>query len=347
MKKSVFDVQHTHQIGNSSPASEKFAEFALSKTTHTQPELYSQLYNQVAVGARDLSTCLFSANSKFQTTILKCLDVLPKLLPESEWFFCKEFSYPVDFEFFFIRSKIHCELIQSRLSSEWPLQVSNVINTNLSELLNFNIKNIKIYQSSRTRDFLRLVSLIMSTQLRWFITQGMIKFLGILNIKSIRVGSPTVDDEHSRKETLEEFDSDMVHTVPHFDAVNLNAEVFLIKVTTTDIENSITVVSVPALRDIEDMVRFLFELPSELTRAVPGQESIIMNKIFMNPGDETFISGLENDNRLLAEGKLAIKKLLHESIKSLSSVIDLFTEFAFLINQSIDQEVFNDFDVYF
>lgn len=182
MKQAIYENQDGNTIlleEDSSPSSEKFAKHALEVSGAADLDNYGDLLQQVSVGARDLATSLFPADSRFQRTTIQVLGLLSSVLSEDAGFFTRDVQFPMGFTSFFNRMNLANRVVSSKLAVDWIKQVSNTVRENLTGLLDFDESNLKTYKNSRAHSFLKLIGLILSTQLRTVATRGIMSFLGI------------------------------------------------------------------------------------------------------------------------------------------------------------------------
>ncbi|KAJ3395101.1 hypothetical protein HDU92_006186 [Lobulomyces angularis] len=344
MKKATYDHNFSTfsdlEIEEPPPAAKKFARIALEKSGVIKNDDNEELFNQVANGSKNLSTQLFTANANFQKTIIMVLGVMPQLFPLDERFFKKKISFPVDFFTFKEKLTVNCELIQAKLSNEWPQKISEIIEKNLSKLFNFEEKNIKVFKNSRCNSFLLLITMIMETHLKGFVLQGLISFLKLFRF--------AVDKVISKRKVV---NSKIVCS----SAVSLNGKsytvtppkeiniplLFIVFIRTSNKK----IISEPSFLEIDTCLTTLFRAPQTSTRKnIPSMEVFIMKKIFTSENNYKYINTLQENDSLLFDGQQAILSLIRPRYNKIEKIIKLYSEFTILLKEEIDEAPLDDLE---
>nr|KAJ3422878.1 hypothetical protein HK105_005826 [Polyrhizophydium stewartii] len=181
------------KVEQSTANSERFAALALAKSGADKEDASGALLNQVAVAARDLSDYMFSANSNMQKASIEILGALRAVLAEVTGFYCFHIELPCLYWLYSERAVLHGESMQVRLACEWPRRIATVIETLLSDIFDIRSRPVEA-DEPRCQSFLRLVNVIMETQLRNLVITGVKTFLqlfGVAVIESDRRSEPT------------------------------------------------------------------------------------------------------------------------------------------------------------
>jgi hypothetical protein len=336
MKQSIYEQQDGSHIlveEDSSPSSMKFAQRALKISGADEQDEYGELLHLVSVGARDLATSLFPANSRFQRTTIQVLAVISTVLSDESGFFKREFNFPIEFASFCERVKLANEVVSTRLSIDWIQAVGKVVSGNLDCLLDFNEGNFKKFQLSRTHDFLRLVSLIMSTQLRTVATKGIMSFLSLFNARVFPVDSKGTEQYKNGMISVEQTYS----VVPP--SIGLLPVLFNLPISIGEHGKMGTS---PSLSDFEDNLESMLFSPIELTRNINRLEVILMKRLFTNPAEYKHISTLDPDVKFVQDARNMIFTLVRSCYPQITSILKIYEEFTVLITETLDEELYDD-----
>ncbi|KAJ3124084.1 Dynein heavy chain 1, axonemal [Nowakowskiella sp. JEL0407] len=187
MKKSYYETKIGRESTNQENCScLRFAEKALTLSGAKKDDPSGILQNQVAVVTKDLSTYMFAANSKVQKSIVLILASLREVLPQQESFFKANLEFPIPFNIFEERIVSQCELVQATLVYTWTAKIGEIIQNLLCDFFDFNETNPITFEKSRCKSFLNLIDLIMTSQLRIVITEGIQNFSSIFQISKYK-----------------------------------------------------------------------------------------------------------------------------------------------------------------
>lgn len=336
MKQSIYERQDGSHIlveEDSSPSSVKFAQRALQVSGADEQDEHGELLHQVSVGARDLATTLFPANARFQRTTIQVLAVISSVLSDESGFFKRDFSFPVEFASFCERMNLANEVVSTRLSIDWIQAVAKIVSGNLDSLLDFDEANFKKFQQSRTHDFLRLVSLIMSTQLRTVTTKGIMSFLGLFNARVFPIDSKGTEHYKNGMISVEQ-----TYTVVS-PSIGLLPVLFNLPISIGEHGKMDTS---PSLIDFEAKLERMLVSPIELTRNINRMEVILMKRLFTNPTEYKHISTLDPDVKFVQDARNVIFSLVRSCYPQIHSIIKIYEEFTLLITETLDEDMYDD-----
>jgi hypothetical protein len=336
MKQSIYEQQDGNHIlveEDSSTSSVKFAERALKISGADKDDEYGELLHMVSAGARDLATSLFPANARFQRTTIQVLAVISTVLSEESGFFKREFIYPVEFASFCYRMNLANEVVSTRLSVDWIQAVAKVITGNLDSLLDFNEGSYKRFKLGRTHDFLNLVSLIMSTQLRTVATRGIMNFLGLFNARVFPVDSKGTENYKNGMISVEQ----TYKVVPP--SAGLLPVLFNLPISIGEQGKMDTS---PSLIDFEASLEALLLSPIDLSSNVNRLEVTLMKRLFTNSSEYKHISTLSPDAQFVQDARNVIFSLVRSCYPQIKSILKIYEEFTVLITETLDEDMYDD-----
>ncbi|KAJ1562908.1 Dynein heavy chain 3, axonemal [Nowakowskiella sp. JEL0078] len=294
MKKSHYELINgpfIQTLNLATKESERFAKTAMERSGANCDDPFGLLQTSVAIATRDLSTYMFSANAKVQKTIIQILGILRNVLPEEKSFFKQEFNFPLNFKIFFEKANSRCEWVQATLSHTWTARVSEIIESQLGDFFNLKETNIEVFERGRFNDFIRLVNLIMTSQLKTVAIDGIKTFLKILNIETFEVPvlpfekKGSVDFlQQNRPQELNKFDLQfkLGKILSPLFIINLNVYrkgEMVVENFENSVENEINFE--PLLDNLNSFLLNLVSLPFLLTeKHIPRMENILLPSIF-------------------------------------------------------------------
>ncbi|KAJ3091583.1 Dynein heavy chain 1, axonemal [Quaeritorhiza haematococci] len=332
MKRAYYEFYFPSEELEPNPHSTKFAALALEASGVNETDGKEELFNKIALAARDLSSYLFSANPNVQQTLVQILSKISEVLPNEERFFStKDMEYPCMFSTFEMKVRSHAEFVQVRLSHEWPRRLATTIETLVGDFFQFKDRRKWESMEERTKGFAQLVNIIMETQLKTVILHS---FKDFLKLFLIHVSDVSSTSSSSTPRGDKSRDDEYIITSPLTTGVAIPC-LFTIQVScigsVTPPSDVITLN--PDLKTLQQTLQTLFLLPQTLTMdSIPRIETIF------SPSLADFESrwlSIQNDHQsLIDQGLGAIFDILSLSYATVEKIRVLFTAFEFLFTDT-------------
>lgn len=336
MKQAIYETNDANHIlveEDSSPSSLKFAQRALAISGAEAEDDHGELLHQVSVGARDLASSLFKANARFQKTTILVLGAMSSVLSDENSFFKRSIQFPAEFPVYYSKASLANEVIATILSVRWTQSVARILTENLDNLLDFEERNLKSFKQSRTHNFLKLISLIMSTQLRTIATKGIMNFLNLFNIRVF----PIEFKGHEQYKPGAISAEQAYKVVPP--TVGLVPILFSMPMVINDAGSLETV---PPLDLFERDLEMLLTSPVELTKNINRMEVVLMTKLFTNPAEYKHISTLDIHSDFMHDARNTIFSIVRAGYPQIRNILKIYEEFAVLITETLDEEMYDD-----
>ncbi|KAL2912967.1 dynein light chain binding [Polyrhizophydium stewartii] len=302
------------KVEQSTANSERFAALALAKSGADKEDASGALLNQVAVAARDLSDYMFSANSNMQKASIEILGALRAVLAEVTGFYCFHIELPCLYWLY-----------------------SELIETLLSDIFDIRSRPVEA-DEPRCQSFLRLVNVIMETQLRNLVITGVKTFLqlfGVAVIESDRRSEPTPSCSLSLQKQHQLFVIQLTLCM-HRDPLGEAMVISDLRAQTSICAHSLNaVVAYPDRQQLERSLETLLLLPKvSTTSVIPRIESVL----YSASGAETvesYLRSLEANHNVLAEGLACIHSIIRYAWPRVDSLLERYREFEFLVRDDL------------
>ncbi|KAI9204192.1 dynein heavy chain and region D6 of dynein motor-domain-containing protein [Polychytrium aggregatum] len=337
--------------------SEKFAKLALEKSGANQDDIQDKLYKSVALSTREMSTYMFLANAEVQRTIIDILGSLRNVFSDSDRYFQKRFELPLSFYAFCDKLKSHVSCVQVKLTHEWPHAIASRIKSQLGEYFNLKESRDVAHQTSRCKDFLRMVNLVMKQQASACAYDGLKLFLKMFNVivrDDLYAGPERRSSTHGDIQSTSLFnicyDIQVPTAVP--EAPLPLPCVVIIKISVRDISGIYYCTSdVPTERDnaigldpplelLESAILELFTLPRISTsNSIPTIESLVLP--FLEVLEPNTIT-LDYDEPLILDGSRILLSLIRETYTNINSLVNQYTAYEFLVQEELSDETFQN-----
>jgi hypothetical protein len=346
MKKTIYLASkpvenNTHENLNS----EKFAAIALSKSGANADDSVDYLFGMVSRAARGLSDHMFSANTELQTVLVEVLACLKSVIHNSENFYEFNTSPTCDFANFKKKSIISANIIQSKLSNEWPRLMYNIIYDKLNTFFKFDERNLKKYLEGRCKSFLSLINAVMEGQVFNIVIAGYINYLKIFGIG---IESPDDSKGNYDRKVLTALAPNQI-TRPLRTFLNIcislkspSGELICPEtLSNMKIHNNNEIVLSPSIEHIKRDIMDLFEYPLIYTTGcITTLESIIMPYLTI-PGSN-FVSSISTASHPLpVTGKKVLTAMLNSVIPKIEELFSRYKAFDFLVKQNLGLDIEN------
>ncbi|KAI9096227.1 dynein heavy chain and region D6 of dynein motor-domain-containing protein [Phlyctochytrium arcticum] len=317
-----------------SSTSETFTQIALARSGMDIEDPAGQLFCEVATATREMAAYMFTANANVQRAIVEVLAALREVLPLDEGFFHKDFGFPAPFLAFCERSETHSGLVASCLATRWLRRICDSMQHLLGDFFNFGETSELVYKQSRLRDFLRLVTIIMESQLKLVLLESTKTFLALFNIA---VTYRAASEEEVRKFKLAVPSPESGIPIPCMFVVYVtatageNLEITRPSRTINDFKVSQegSVVLDPPLEYISQKLLELLMLPQKLcTDSIPHIETVAMTALHT---EATYLYGSISQELVVEDGIRILSSLQQQAYPAIGKLLEAYQEYDFLL----------------
>ncbi|KNC98315.1 hypothetical protein, variant [Spizellomyces punctatus DAOM BR117] len=352
MKRATREFSHgpfAHVLQQSTARSERFAELAMMRSGTSADDPQGHIFAQVAIATRDLSTYMFSANANVQKTIVEILAALREVLPVNESFYRKDFGFPSLFATFCERAETHVDLVVARLTNEWTRKICNVMEAMLGDFFNFRETNEAVYNSSRLKNFLRLVNTIMESQLRSLLLDSFKTFLSLFNVN---VTYRNASEEEKRKYTIKSPFNTPGIPIPLLFILNVTAHTgdgTLVppsrQVDGFAVGRQAGVVLDHSLSVVEEALKAVYLMPATKTiKAIPHIEVVAMYALYSDVSTNWLHTSLRNE-LIIDDGMALMMEILQQAYAEIDKVVAGYKEYEFLLQETLDEGVWDELTI--
>ena len=353
MKKTKFDFTSNPQ---KSPENHTKAVVSPRSLPNIHTQDYDTTSNHVTQAAQIMNDFMFSADFSLQKASAEILNTLKQVLPSNESFFEFRLDYPVKYETFVDRALVHGEGVQFRLASMWPQAIAACMKNLLSEVFDFHMTKMSVYENGRCKNFMRLVNSIMESQLRSVVLSGFKKFLALFQIdltendaNSISNGKSINNYSNSSLNTI----TKSSYTVSRPFYIKRMRSLFIVQITIMVpalnekrhiVNNELVIPSPknevvlhPTYEHFQSSFKDILSMPQRLCfEAVPQIETVALQGLQFN--NNLWIVSLRSNDELVTSAVSFLDEILAPCWNRIKEVFNDYRDFEFLIQESLAGE---------
>ncbi|ORX45145.1 hypothetical protein BCR36DRAFT_414609 [Piromyces finnis] len=312
-----------------------FAKQIMDAVNTPFDENNKEFFFSIAEKTKELSQIFFGANVKIQSIII---DIFGKLHNKiiNLMHFNKETKFPISFLSYEKKVKALLKTEQMQLSTSWPNAIASYIETDLSDIFNFNMIDEKEYLNSRCRSFLSLISLIMEEELKKFIIHGIHRLTELFGGFLFSDFSNSYSLDTINEQTIRKTFIINIHVSNHdIDERKLN-----------NVDKNNKIVLVPSYEYIEEFLHDLIYSPITITKnVVPNIETIILLGIYNNNNrkkNRWVKIDKFNENEYFKKNVAMLNYILRKIKGPMEELVKHYEKYEFLIQEECESLINKD-----
>lgn len=290
-------------------------------TSSVPTSINKDILRNVLQSTRDISRHIFIANSNLQKAIYEIFSCLSSLFETQKSPFDISFDHAITFNIFFEKVHLmHCN-VHAKLVNYWPRKIwyyfhdiSNIIYNLLPNIFDFSYASNQTFSSSRAKNFLFLVNVIMESQMVDILMSAVVHILDQFSLShNGKSGTINLCQLTSKKC----FDNVLKITklLPSFIIITINIQATdhnenSVKLKLNDImlgDNLYNIVLNPTLEDLKKKMMEMIYYPSQNMNNIPQIQSLLLKN-----SEPNFI-------------KIRKPLIVDEAIKAIYRIVDFRT----------------------